>query len=416
MQTQAAAETSNLMTVHRTRCSRSVALALAALLPGAWYSCVRASPRAIAAASPASLAACGRALCTPDGDRFAWRGVTAFALADLLADGREHDARAFVAWASDMGFTVLRVLAMNHGWMDLSPEDGRRVLPRLFALAGEHGMHVQIVALAGTGKDSFSGLTFLRDQVQAVSTLCAAAPNCVLEIANEPYHSSQAKLDDPALMERLQSEVADGVPVTWGAPRHDTPDRLAGGTFVVVHRPRSGDRWDRVSQVRELGALSRRTGKFVVDNEPIGAAEQASTGRREALPQLFFAQGVLSRLFEVGATFHCEDCLLAQVPAPNQQACARAFVSGATIIPADVSFTSDEGPASEAPRADRKPLVAESAGLAFAATSASRGWVVALGQSQGPPDLQAGWRALKQLSEWPDVKVWEIRRDETESR
>ena len=30
-------------------------------------------------------------------------------------------------------------------------------------------------------------------------------------------------------------------------------------------------------------------------------------------------------------TFHCEDCLLARVPGPVQQACARAWVQGASI-------------------------------------------------------------------------------------
>ena len=364
--------------------------------------------RAGEAARPdASLVPCGRALCGPGGTRFDWRGVTAFALADLIADGRRPEARAFVEWAADTGFNVVRVLAMNHGWMDLSPEEGRRALPPLFALAADHGLHVQVVALAGTRKEPYSTPTFLREQVKAVSQLCASAPNCLLEIANEPYHSSQARLDDPALMEQLQEEVAGAVPVTWGASRHDAPGRLAGGTFVVVHLARGGDRWDRVGRIRQLDALSRRTGKFVVDNEPIGAAEEPVRDRRDAQPQAFFAQGLLSRIFEVGSTFHCEDCLLAKVPAANQQECARAFVAGATLIPPDVRVTSYAAGAQDGPL----PAANEDAPVTtFAGTAGPRGWVVSLGPSAGPPDLQSGWRLVEQLSPWPEVKVWSMER------
>src|SRR5215207_103220 len=101
------------------------------------------------------LRVCDRALCAGD-KRFRWRGVTAFGLADLVADGRETDARSFMTWARDTGFNVLRVLAMlpSGGWLDLSPADGRRALPRVFAIAQEHGLYVQIVALANTNDRS----------------------------------------------------------------------------------------------------------------------------------------------------------------------------------------------------------------------------------------------------------------------
>ena len=102
-----------------------------------------------AAPVPGRLATCGRALCAPDGSRFSWRGVTAFGLVDLVADNREAEAQTFIAWAARTGFTVVRVLAMNRGWMDLSPADGRKALPRTLALARAQGLYVQVVALAG---------------------------------------------------------------------------------------------------------------------------------------------------------------------------------------------------------------------------------------------------------------------------
>ena len=61
--------------------------------------------------------------------------MTAFALVDLIADGRPADAAAFMAWAARTGFTIVRVLAMNRGGMDLAPADGLRALPRTLAMA-----------------------------------------------------------------------------------------------------------------------------------------------------------------------------------------------------------------------------------------------------------------------------------------
>jgi len=278
--------------------------------------------------APGRLRACGASLCTGNGTPFNWRGVTAFRLADLLADGRDGEARAFVAWAARQGFTVLRVLAMNHGWMDLSPADGRRALPGVFRLAGEHGLYVQVVALAGTARSEYSSDPFLRTQVHAVATLCAAADNCVLELANEPYHSTQANLDEGTRLAMLDAEVPPQVLAAWGAAPPSTFDAPTGGEYLVAHVRRDGERWDRVSRVTSLAALARKSGRFVVDNEPIGAAERAERSRRDDEPAAFFAQAAIGGLLDLGSTFHCEDCLEARVPGPVQQQCADAFIVG----------------------------------------------------------------------------------------
>ena len=72
------------------------------------------------------------------------------------------------------------------------------------------------------------------------------------------------------------------LPVAWGAASDDLSQAMAGGTFVVAHLGRSGDRWTRVARVPGLAALSSATGKFVVDNEPIGAAEVPERDRRDS--------------------------------------------------------------------------------------------------------------------------------------
>ncbi len=301
-------------------------IALTALLASPTLSTSRGG--SAAPADPGRLRACGTSLCAGDGTPFLWRGVTAFRLADLVADGRDDEARAFVAWASRQGFTVLRVLAMNHGWIDLAPEEGRRALPRVFALAREKGLYVQVVALAGTARPEFARDAFLREQVRAVADLCAQAVNCVLEIANEPYHSTQADLDEDSRLATLNKEIPPQVLAAWGAAPPRTFDAATGGEYLVAHIPRGGDRWDRVGLVTRLAALARESGRFVVDNEPIGAAERAHRSRRDDEPAAFFAQAAIGGLLDLGSTFHCEDCLQARVPGPVQQACADAFITG----------------------------------------------------------------------------------------
>ena len=286
----------------------------------------------------------------------------------------------------------------NGGWLDLSPADGRRALPRLFAIAREHGMYVQIVALANTNERSgrYRGEPFLREQVREVGRLCAQAGNCVLELANEPYHGSQASLDQPALMRRLQQEVPKALPVAWGAARGDESHEMAGGTFAVVHVRRSGDRWSRIARMRSLAALSAATGKFVVDNEPIGAAEAPDRGRRDSAPEAFFAQGVMSRLLDVGSTFHCEDCLPARVPGPVQRECAGAFIEGFRIVPEDVSPTIVDAAAADG-----------ASGGVFSATSGDRAWSLLLGESTAAGvRWPRGWSGGKRIAHKPGVEVW----------
>jgi hypothetical protein len=381
-----------------------------------WGAC-RAGPGSSASMSGGSVAepgaaptleplrACGRWLCAADA-RFRWTGVTAFGLTDHIADGRSREARAFVAWAAGAGFTVLRVLAMlpGGGWLDLAPADGRRALPQVFALAREHGIYVQVVALANTNEKSgqFRTETFLREQVREVARLCAAAGNCVLELANEPYHGSQADLARPELMRRLQQEVPEGLPVAWGAADNDLSTTMAGGTFVVSHVARSGDRWARVARARDLATLAEKTGKFVVDNEPIGAAEAPERSRRDSAPEAFFAQGVVSRILEVGATFHCEDCLRATVPGPVQRQCADAFVEGRQVVPASVHLTTVSAGDLAAPA--RSATAPE---RVFSGIAGDRAWVLLLGDAtRTTPAYSAGWQPEKELAERPGVQVW----------
>ncbi len=272
-------------------------------------------------------------------------------------------------------------------------------------MARAHGLYVQVVALAGTGTREFNSDAFLHQQVRAVAQACAAADNCVLELANEPYHSTQAALNDAARMGRLQRDVPAGLPVAWGAARNHKSEDMAGGTYVVAHVARGGNRWDRVSRVQELGEVSQRTGKFVVDSEPIGAAEAPQRSRRDNEPAAFFAQGLLARIFDVGTTFHCEDCLLARVPGPVQQQCAEALIAGATLPSPAAALTAVAVGAPSAPVARLEPLSPQA--RTFAAVGPSEGVVLVVGISEPPqPSWQRGWAPTAHVSRWAGLHAW----------
>ena len=356
--------------------------------------------------APGRLSVCGNALCLGE-QRFLWNGVTAFGLVDLVADGREREARAFVAWARSLGLNVLRVLAMlpNGGWLDLSPDEGRRALPQVFAIAREHGMYVQVVALANTNEQSgrFRQEAFLRQQVREVGRLCAAAGNCVLEIANEPYHGSQARLEDPSLMQRLQQEAPKELPVAWGAAaRDDSPDHdrrnVRGGTRRPIRRSLDEDRAHAL--VGGTVGLDRQVRRGQRTDRRGGGARTAVgvTQRRKR----FLPRALLSRLIEVGSTFHCEDCLRARVPGPIQQRCAEAFVEGRRIVPENVRLT----PADSEIASARVPQAGGGEARVFTATAGSRAWVLVLGGSTPALRWQHGWRPERRMAGRPEVEMW----------
>ena len=73
--------------------------------------------------------------------------------------------------------------------------------------------------------------------VRQLGAICERSPACVLELANEPDHSTQDRaLADPALLFALRQTVPRRVMVAFGAangPNDDRPD-WSGGDFVTM--------------------------------------------------------------------------------------------------------------------------------------------------------------------------------------
>jgi hypothetical protein len=254
------------------------------------------------------------------GTRFAWRGITAFRLLELVAHGRQQQAAAYLDWAASEHLTVVRVLAMAHVLFTLTPADGERALPRLLQLARARGLVVEVVALADTASYQID----LATHVRAIGQACADGGNCVIEIANEPYHPTQsAAVHDHSVLRGLRAAIPPAVPVSLGTL--DDRGELAAGDYVTWHSPRDSD-WPE--RMRDGADLLRRYGKPVIADEPMGAADDAVPGRRDNVPDHFATAARIAAESGIGATFHYDGGLQSRRPTATEAACLKAWMDG----------------------------------------------------------------------------------------
>ena len=278
----------------------------------------------------------GTSFATTDRRPFQWRGITAFRLLEYVARGDEESAERFLSWAEQRRLTVVRVLAMGGGFMNLTAADGRRALPRLLELAAAHNLYVEIVALAGTRDAPLD----LDAQLTAIGQIAVQHDNAVIEIANEPEHPSQAPdVHRTDVLARLRSRVPRTVPVALGLV--EGLERSSAGDYITWHSPRDSgsERWAHVLALAEGPNILRRWNKPVISDEPIGAGSAFEPGRRDDSPDRFRAAAVLTRLAGLGATFHYENGLQASIPTGRELECFNAWNEAWSLLPSDIERT-----------------------------------------------------------------------------
>lgn len=343
-----------------------------------------------------------------DGTPFRWRGITAFALLDQVADGRERDARAFLRWARARGFNVVRVLGMAHHLFRLTPSEGLKAIPRLLRLAAEADLYVELVVFADTREYPELSLTH---HVDAVAAAIAGATNVVVELANENDHRTQVrKLIDPALLVSLRARFPAKLLLSLGSLHgpDDVTNRFPGGDYLTAHLYRGGEAWQQVGRIPALARMAASANRPVINDEPIGAGERLEPGRRLVDPSAFFAIALLGRMAGIGTTFHCEDCLFARTPGPIQTACAEAFMDGSRLVPDATEVALAPAAGGDGPLATEP--VPGAAGVHVASVSSGQ-WhlVVALGLGPGAAmPWRPGWSATV-LRERPGVRVYRAR-------
>ena len=144
-----------------------------------------------------------------DGRPFDWRGITAFRLLEMESAGRSADVDAYLSWAANQKLTVVRVLAMAKHLFELSPERGLAALDAFLSRASRHGLYVEIVALADTASFELD----LPLHVRRIGAVAVKHPNAFIEVANEPYHSTQRdELHRGEYLEQLRREIPSARP------------------------------------------------------------------------------------------------------------------------------------------------------------------------------------------------------------
>jgi hypothetical protein len=338
---------------------------------------------------PKHLRVEGTQFVTSTGERFEWRGITAFRLLDFIADGDEARARDYLRWAAKHHITVVRVLAMMAGIFELSPAEGRRALPRLLTMAAEAGVFVEVVALAGTADISVD----VDEHVNEIASIIARHGNAVLEVANEPVHPSQRPdVHNPAFLKRAAARAPKEVVTAFGSIERG--EGFGDGAYITWHVPRETEPrgWGHVLAIAEGAAMVERWKKPVISDEPIGAAAKAIPGRRDSSPTRFRAAALLTRLAGLGATFHYEGGLNARIPTGQELACFNAWRQAWTLLPPGIEHRGTFRRAG-APGSVVTKYSVDAAAAVYERHASDEGWILAVGVSAEPRvQLVPGWR------------------------
>ena len=311
----------------------------------------------------------------------------------MIANGREREAIAYLDWATSEDLTVVRVLLMAQHLFQLTPEGGRKALPRLLDLAKTRGIAVEAVVFADTKDVKIDFDAHIRE----VGRIALEKGNAFVEIANEPGHPTQdVKLHDPAFAKRLADLVPEPVIVSLGSIEYGEGYGHAGD-YATTHLPRGDKGWEHVQLltegVRHIYALK----KPLISDEPIGAGPAFDPGRRDDEPARFAAAAALTRLIGMGATFHYEGGLYARIPRGREAACLAAWRLGLALLdgaPVDGEFASGE----------RAARVAKAAGASadhhLYARVGARDAVVLVVNAGGPTTVEwaSGWKEVRHAS------------------
>jgi hypothetical protein len=266
----------------------------------------------------------GRIFRTSDGQAWRYKGVSAFKLLKLYADGDTAAVDAFLE--AYRGFNVLRVWPYvewgANGWEPPSANVTRDFL----AYVAARGWRVELTLLTS---DEPARLAWAQAYLAALA-IEPKPTNLLIEAGNEP--DTGKSIDTAALIPALE---ASGF--VWATGNYEDARKMRG-QYGVAHTARSRD-WPR--RAHDLLEFYQGGGpndpsdpphRFpIVADEP--AKPQDIPGGMTENDVLAYFGG--SALMGAGATWHCEGCKYGRVPTADEARLAAAALRALDAFPAD---------------------------------------------------------------------------------
>jgi hypothetical protein len=312
-------------------------------------------------------------------------------------------------WFASAGFNAIRVFAGNLTWAGQTAADARERLPWLLAETKARGMYVLVSCLTDTG----SGPAFNHaEHISIIAAMCEASGNTMIEIANEPYHETQAdEVHNYGYLRKLAALVPTTILVALGAASED--EELSGEDardWIARHLDRGRDPFNEIRRIRELENVESTTNFPVVLQESTKAEEIDQEGKFENSPYWWHTMGLLCRGFEVDAVFHSEDGLHSRDLDETTKACARAFIAGITVVEDGVELTFQNATWSTSPVKDAN--FAERPGGTVARVYSfigAKSYTVAVGTT-GDPGIkwQNKYGPTGDITDQPELKAYWI--------
>lgn len=269
---------------------------------------------------PPSMAVVGTSFYR-DGHPFLWAGVTAFDLPARIAEGD----RAFLDWAADTGFTVVRIVPASFFRTPRTLDDGvRQIGPALDAIASR-GLVAEVVVGVDTHMYGLSAAQFAAYAAQ-IAEVVNKYPHVVVEVANENTHHLQgAYLRDWAFQQQIIALFK--APTSAGSTHGGEQPLWNGGAYVTHHGAR-----DRTPEqnAAEMAAAQARFRLPVVDDEALGISMFARPGSRTNDALYGVRQAEAAKRYKLGGvTLHLEAGLTARVGDLDevQREAARRFIA-----------------------------------------------------------------------------------------
>jgi hypothetical protein len=326
---------------------------------------------------------------------------------------------AYLDLACALGFNGVRILAGALSWGPQTAAEAVVGLPLVLEEAVKRSLTIEVTGFSDSGVEGWE--YDLDAHLEAIGSCCADYANTLGEVANEPYHETQAdEVHEWPNLATWGTEFGErGVCWASGAPETDEPhpdEYPIAGDYLTIHLSRGGgegddpvrDEWNMVRRVRELEAVSSQYETPVMNNEPIGWAEVDEPGRRCANPAIAFTMGALSRGFEVGLVSHADHGLECDDPGPVQRQCHEAAVAGFHVFGVETRLVYQNTGWPTSPIASANLDVTIVRAYSFM-DSGSHGWTVMLGLTGDPGIVwQNGFGPVRCVAQMEGVEVWEI--------